>query len=293
MPAINVPSSANASTDQAITPAAMPADLRGSTPGPPDPADLCRAVNGAAEAAEDLCIRARLAADIADRSQRAAAVAAAGARLASQEHRIIQDERPRRHSPRPRQVALALATVALDGVACYFAAQALGSGQDATLVWTGLFLAILAAAEIGLDHYADRPGRTGRLLAGLLVAFVFALGVLRFYYLIAVGVGGLVPAATGAALLSAATGGFLFVGYRALRMAETPAAWRARRAARRAALAARAAQAAAKQKEAERDRLGDAYLCQVRRVMLKTCPAGQQPALEAAVRAYLFGAGPA
>jgi hypothetical protein len=43
---------------------------------------------------------------------------------------------------------------------------------------------------------------------------------------------------------------------------------------------------------AERDRLIDAYLGQVRRQVLKTCPAGQQLAMETAVRAHLLGKAP-
>ena len=42
-----------------------------------------------------------------------------------------------------------------DGVACYFAAQALNGSQDSTLIWTVLFLAMLAGGEIGLDFYRD------------------------------------------------------------------------------------------------------------------------------------------
>ena len=105
----------------------------------------------------------------------------------------------------------------LDGVACYFAAQALDSSQDTTLVWTVLFLAILAVGEMALDYYRDRHQRAWRTVASVLAMFVGALGALRFWFLATVGATGLIPAALGAALFTVVTAGFLFVGYRALR----------------------------------------------------------------------------
>ena len=115
------------------------------------------------------------------------------------------------------------------------------------------------------------------------------LGVLRFWSLTAIGTDDLVAAFTGASLFTVATGGFLTVGYRILRAAETPRAWRARRAAHVATQAARAAQTAAKRDAAERDRLIDAYLRHVRKVVLKTCAVEQQMAVEFAVREHLSG----
>jgi hypothetical protein len=100
---------------------------------PMDPAVLIRDVNASNEAVEDQCLRARQAADIATRSACAADLSAAALRAAVA-HQTIQAERPRRHAPLPRQVILALITVALDGLACYFAAQALDGSQDSTLV---------------------------------------------------------------------------------------------------------------------------------------------------------------
>ena len=50
------------------------------------------------------------------------------------------------------------------------------------------------------------------------------LGILRFWFLATIGTDGLVPAATGAALFTAASAGSLCLGYRALRAAETPQA---------------------------------------------------------------------
>ena len=249
---------------------------------------LIRDVNASDEAVEDQFLRARQAAGIAARSERAAYQAAAEARTAEAAHRAIQAERPRRRAPLPRQVILALITVAMDGVACYFAAQALGGSLDATLVWTGLFLGVLVGGEAALGFYRDRGERAWRVLAVLIGFFVILLGTLRFWFLATSGTG-LVPSIAGACLLTVATAGFLTVGYRALRVAETPAAWRARRQAGTARQAARLVRAEADRNAAERDRLIGAYLGHVRRLALKTCPAGRQLAVESAVRQHLLG----
>ena len=81
--------------------------------------------------------------------------------------------------------------------------------------------------------------------------------MLRFWFLATIGTGGLVPASAGVALFTAATAGFVYIGYRALRAAETPQARRARRAARKARLAAAPARARAERDERERGRLID------------------------------------
>jgi hypothetical protein len=254
---------------------------------PIDVAVLIRDVNASNEAVEDQCLRACQAADIAARSGSAAELSAAAAKSATVAHRTIQAERPRRRAPLPRQVIFALVTVALDGVACYFAAQALDGSQDTTLVWTGLFLAVLAGGEVALDFYRDRNLLTWRALAILTGAFVALLGILRFWFLATIGTGGLVPATTGAFLFTVATAGFFCIGYRGLRAAETPQAWRARRAARKAWQAAKAARAAADRDAKERDRLVLAYLGHVRKLVLKTYPVDVQVALESAVRSHL------
>ena len=256
---------------------------------PYDAAVLIRDVNGSNEAVEDQCLRARHAADIADRSARAADESATAARQATVAHSTIQAERPRRRAPLPRQVILALTTVAMDGVACYFAAQALDGSQGATLVWTMLFLAVLAGGEVAMDFYRDRSLRAWQVLATLTGGFVGLLGILRFWYLVTIGRGGFVPAIVGAGLFTAATAGFLALGYRALRAAESPQAWRTRREARRARRAARIAQAIADHDARERDRVIDAYLGHIRRVVLRTCPVEQQLAIESAVREHLSG----
>ena len=258
-----------------------------------DVAGLLCEVNESNEEVEDQCLRARQASDMADRSAQEADVARAAARAARIAHQSVQAEHPRRRAPLPRQWLIALITVGLDGLACYFAAQALDASQDSTLVWAALFLAALAGGEFALDFYRDRSVRAWRVLASILGGFIAVLGLLRFSYLATVGTGGLIPALAGAVLFTAATAGFLFLGYRALRAAETPAAWRARRRAAAAGRVARAAEKAAKRDADERDRLINAYLSQLRRLALKTCPVGQQASVEAAVRAYLRGQEPA
>lgn len=97
------------------------------------------------------------------------------------------------------------------------------------------------------------------------------------------------PAIAGACLFTVATAGFLSAGYRALRAAETPSVWRARRQAGNARQAAQIAEAEADRNAAERDRLADAYLGHVRRRALKVCPVERQLAVQSAVRQYLLG----
>ena len=256
---------------------------------PADATQVIRQVNASNEAVEDLYLRTRQAADIAKREEQAAKQAAVTADTAKIAHQTIQGEYPRRRAPLPRQRIYALLTVILDGVACYFAAQALDGSQDTTLVWTALFLAVLATGEVALDFYRDRHGRAWRTVLIVLAGFVGALGILRFWFLVTIGTSGLIPAALGAALFTAVTAGFLFVGYRALRMAETPQTFRARRWAHTAAQAAGAARAEAARSTHDRDRLIDAYLVPVRRWMLQTCTAEQQPGMEKAVRDHLLG----
>src|SRR5215472_17299466 len=82
---------------------------------------------------------------------------------------------PERRVPRWRQLLLAGGTLSLDAVACYFAAQALGNGQDETLAWTALFLAVLGAGEFALDFYRDRHRRVWRYIAIGLGGFVTGL----------------------------------------------------------------------------------------------------------------------
>ena len=250
---------------------------------------LIRDVNASDQAAQDQFLGARQAAGIAARSVRAAERAAAGAQAAEVAHRAVQAGQPGRRAPLPRQVTFALGTVVLDGLACYLAARALGGSLAATLAWTGLFLGVLAGGEAALGFYRDRGGRAWRVLVMLTGFAVVLPGALRLWFLAAAGTGGLVPAITGACLFTVTTAGFLAVGYRVLRVAETPPAWRARQQAGKARHAARIARAEAVRTAAERDRLIDAYLGHVRRLALKTCPAGRQLAVESVVRQHLLG----
>jgi len=255
-----------------------------------DTAELLHAVNGSNEAVGDQYSRVRQAADMASRAEDSANRAAERAAMARVVHRMIQAERPQRHAPRPQQILLALVTVVLDGVACYFAAQVLGGTQSATLVWTALFLAVLGGGELALDVCRDRQPGSWRLVGVALGLFVTGLGVLRFWFLATVGTGALVPAVAGAVLFTAATAGFLYLGYRALRAAETTEAWRARRQARAAAHDASAARATADRRAAELNRLADAYIShQIRPRLLEEFPASQQHAAEEVVRALLLG----
>jgi hypothetical protein len=259
-----------------------------TTSQPADVADVIRELNESNEALEDQYLRVREAADRAAHAAEAAEQAAAIARQTKVAHQAIQAEQ-RRQAPLMRQVMLAFLTVVLDAVACYFAAQALDGSQDTTLVWTILFLAVLAAGEVGLDVYQDRRRQAWYVLAAFLGAFILVLGVLRFMYLATVGTNDPVTAAAGAALFTAATAGFVFLGYRALRAAETPQAWRARRRARAAYRVAQAARESADREVTRRDQLIGAYLMQVRRVALRTCPAEQLLLVEAAARKHLTG----
>jgi len=193
-------------------------------PGRPqaDGAGVIRSANGPDQAAEDHYLRVRQAACAAARSARAAGLTAADAESAAVAHQAAKAEHPQRPAPLPRQVTLALGTVALDGVACYFAGRALHEGQDATRAW----------------------------------------------------------------LFTVATAGFLSLGYRALRAAETPAEWRARRQARQAA---QVAATTADQDEAELDGLIDVYLGHARRLVLKAYPAGRELAVDSVIRKHPSG----
>ncbi len=168
--------------DQPDKASRTPAPAERSAPPDPSPvgcsdiADLLCDANASNEDIENQCLRARHAADIADRSEQEARRAQAAARTARVAHSSIQAERPQRRAPLPRQWLITFLTVGLDGLACYFAAQALAGSEDSTLVWAALFLAALAGGELALDFYRDRSVRAWQVLAGLLGAFVVVLG---------------------------------------------------------------------------------------------------------------------
>jgi len=206
-------------------------------------------------------------------------------------HRALQDLFRERTAPLGRQLIIAALTVVLDAVACWFAAQAIGDDQLQTLVWAGLFLAVLASGEIALDYYRDRSIRAWRLILTGLAAFVIGLGVLRYLFLSTVGVAGPEAAFVGALLFTAATAVFLLFGYRALRAAEKSAAWKARLAARRAS---RAADKAAERLTTfldDQHRFVDAYLNQIRPTLLNRYPS-QMDQMEDTLRNHLYGSEP-
>jgi hypothetical protein len=131
-----------------------------------DVADLIRVTNARNEAVEDQCLRARQAADIATRSALAAQQSAAAAKDAELAYRAIQAGYLRRRAWLPLRLLLALAALALDGMACYFAVQALG-GSQSDLLWTCLFLGVLSAGLVILDVCRKRAERAWRALPTL------------------------------------------------------------------------------------------------------------------------------
>ena len=72
-----------------------------------------------------------------------------------------------------------------------FRRRALGGSLDATLVWTGLFLGVLAGGQAALGFCQDRGERAWRVLVTLIGFFVILLGALRFWFLATTGTGGL------------------------------------------------------------------------------------------------------
>jgi hypothetical protein len=266
-----------------------PADDSGRDEGLPEVAREVRDFNASNEAHEDLWTRAHQAADTVRRRAREEQIAQQNAREARDGHLAVQAEHPQRRASLMRQAIVAALTVALDAVACWFAAQALGGGQLETMLWAALFLAILAGGEIALDYYSDHGPKAWRPLALGLAGFVVGLGVLRFLYLATTGSAGTAAALVGAALFTAATAVFVAIGYRVLRAAETPRAWQARRRARQARREAEAANARLASSTAERDRLVDAYVSRIRSSLLKKCTSSQLPSMEAALRAHLSG----
>lgn len=258
----------------------------------PDVVEFVHDFNASNQAYEDLWTRVHQAGDAVRRSAEDRDAAQRNARQARDFHLAVQAEFPHRSAPLLRQAFTAAFTIGLDGVACWFAAQALGNGQTETLLWTVLFLAVLAGGEVALDYYSERSGRTWRLLLAGLLAFVTGLGILRFLYLATVGGNGTVAALVGAALFTAATSGFLVIGYRALRAAEKFPAWQARKMSRQASRQAAAASHRVARLLRERNRLVDAYVSRIRVSFLGKCSSSQLPQLEAALRQHLTGRDP-
>jgi hypothetical protein len=270
---------------------AMPAG-GSNPPEPPDIGELLRDFNAENLQHEELWTRILHAGDAvrhALEDERAAEARKKDTRLA---YLAILAENPERRGPRSRQLALAGATLALDAVACDFAAQALGNGQLETLAWTALFLAVLACGELALDYYRDRRRRLWRVFGVGLAGFVAGLGILRYSYLTTVGTGDQLAALVGAVLFTVATAMFVLAGYWALRRAETPRAGRARREARRAAKESAASKERAAGLRRQRDKLVDAYLVRIKAGPLQGFPAAQLPQIEATLRAHLVGQEP-
>lgn len=254
-----------------------------------DAVTAVRACNAESEAHADLHARTRQASDTVARMAGRAAAAKTRAGDAIITYRTSQAEDPQRMAPLPRQVTIAVAALSLDAVACYFAAEALGSGQLQTSLWTALFLAALAAGEWALDRFADRNRKAWRMTAVALVLFVIGLATLRFEYFSVTGVDGPVAALVGACLFTAFTIGFIAVGYRALRTAQPLHTWQASRRARKTAKDAEAAADEAARYADQRDRLLEAYLTRIRPMLMETSTAAELPALEKAIRMHLRG----
>jgi hypothetical protein len=284
---------AQKATEQAPTSniTALPAKLP-SAQSPREVMSEILGCNSASKAQEDLWSRTRQAADMVSQATADARKADSEVTEADLEYRTAQAENPERSAPRPRQWLIAGGTLALDGLACYFAAAALDGDQLQTLIWAVLFLALLGTAELALDHLRDNHRTLWRGVAFVLGSFIVLLGVLRYSFLATVGADGLVAAFAGAILFTVATGGFVVSGYKALRAAETGPTWKARRRARRCARLAAAAHRSLDRQVARRDRLARAYLCRIRTRLVRTYSASQLPVMEQAVWAHLLGEEP-
>lgn len=274
-----------------------PADQAGSTVTAlrteqlpmPDVARLVAEYNQQSKAHEKLYARARQAADAASRAAGAASHADAARDDADAAFEAVQAEEPDRRAPRPRQWAIASGALLLDGVACYFAAEALDGGQQETVAWAALFLALLGVGEIALDHFSEEHRTAWRWIVVALAAFIGMLGVLRYWFLLTVSADGLVAASVGAALFTAATAGFVLIGYRALRLAEASETWRARRRLRAMEAAAREAHRKFDRMRERRDRLTGAYLARIRLRLVQICSSTELPQVEQDLRGHLAG----
>jgi hypothetical protein len=277
--------------DQQAVTASTTMALR-TEPGAADVVPLIAACNRASKAHEKLYSRTKQATDEVGQADDEAAEADDTQDDREAEYEAIQAEDPHRRASRPRQWFIALAVLALDGVACYFAAEALGSGKQETLAWAGLFVALLGIGEIELDRYSEGHRLVWRCIAIALATFIVLLGVLRFSFLVVVGDEGLVAAAVGTTLFTIVTTGFVLIGYRALRLAETGQAWKARRRLRVQQSAAAAAHARHGRLTGRRDALARAYLSRIRLHLLEACSGAELAQAEQAVWAHLTGRDP-
>jgi hypothetical protein len=140
-----------------------------------------RDFNAANEAHEDLWARTRQAADLVCQAIADGEKPQRARRAADMAYKTAQAEHPDRRAPRFRQWLIAALALALDAVACLFAAEALGGSMPETLVWAALFLAVLGSGELALDHYRETHRTVSRWIAGIVSAFIVLLGVLRFH----------------------------------------------------------------------------------------------------------------
>jgi hypothetical protein len=262
---------------------------RGQQPGrAPDAVELIRRFNASNKAHLQLWRRVLQATDVVAASWRRVGAAEAAAAYAEAAYVAVQAEQPDRTAPRVRQLLLAAVALGLDGVACNMAAQTMGDSGPATWLWTVYFLAVLAGGEIALDLSRGRP-LAWRLLAGCMAGYVLLLGAMRWWFLETVTAAGTGLALLGAAVFTVATASFVVVGYRALRSAETLAAWRARRVRNSREQAARRARLAAEHATADQDRLVCAYLGVMRSSLTELGSAAQVVAAEQAVLVHLTG----
>ena len=235
---------------------------------------------------EELYERARHASDVAYRARGNADGAQADAKRARDAWRTAQLEYPDRRAWLPLMSLIAVALLALDSWAAYFAAEALGGDQRATLLWAALFLVILGLLEGGLAWSAERNRKIFRLIALGLGTFAVLLALLRFGFFAAVGTG-LVAAVIGAAAFTACTIMFVIGGFAAVRYAETMTIWQAHHHARKAARKAADADASARRRADERDRRVDAYVGRIRSTLLRDFAAAGD--MENKVRAHMLG----
>lgn len=99
----------------------------------------------------------------------------------------------------------------------------------------------------------------------------------------------MVTAGVGATLFTVATGGFVAIGYRVLRVAETNAVWQARRKARAAAAAAARAHRRLDRLIDKRNGLARTYVSLIRTRLVKSTSAADLPLVERAIWAHLTG----
>src|SRR5215470_2440439 len=125
------------------------------TQSPVDVAEIIRNHNSANKTHEGQWVRIHQAGDAVRGTVAACVAARHKARQARDSYLAAQAESPQRCSSLPRQWLIAVLTLGLDTVPCYFAAQALGNSQIQTLIWTVLFVALLVSLTVALDHYAD------------------------------------------------------------------------------------------------------------------------------------------